>query len=138
MTRLLAAMLALAVVPPAAALSKPLRFSGRTAEKLPISFRVSGDGRHVDRLSLGYSARCDDDIGFAATGTHPAPPVPVARDGTFTVRIASSAIGRIDSVVVIRGRISGHRASGTLRVRLILGNNRPDCVTSGVPWSARA
>jgi hypothetical protein len=136
MTRLLVAVLALAVVPAALAASEPVRFSGRTAEDMPISFRVSGEGRRIDRFSLGYSVYCEDDLGFAATATRAAP-APVARDGTFTVRIVSQAIGRIDSSVVISGKITRRRARGTLRVRLSFPNGGADCVTPTVPWNAR-
>jgi hypothetical protein len=135
MTRLLAAVLALAVVLPAAALSTARRFSGRTAADMPISFRLSSDGRRLDRFSLGYFAYCGDEFGFAGANTRAAP-VPVARDGTFTVRVDGRLLERIASRAIIRGRISGHRASGTLRVRLIF-TGQEDCVTPAVPWSAR-
>jgi hypothetical protein len=134
MTKLLAAVLALAVVLPAAALSTTRRFTGRTAADMPISFRLSSDGRRVDRVSLGYFAYCGDEFGLAGADTRAAP-VPVARDGTFTVRIDGRVLG-VDSRVIIRGRISGHRASGTLRVRLFF-TGEADCVTAAVPWSAR-
>jgi hypothetical protein len=123
---LAAAALALVLAVPATATTSARNFRGRTAEDMPISFRLSTDRRRIDRVALGFFAFCDEDIAFAQTGRRDAP-APVALDGSFTVRVGAS--------VTIRGRISGRRASGTLDIRL--GAGRDVCVLPNVPWSAR-
>jgi hypothetical protein len=123
---LLAAALALVLAVPATATTSARRFSGRTAEDMPISFRLSSDGRRIDRVALGYFGICDEEIALAQTERRDAP-APVAADGTFTVRVGAS--------VTIRGRITGRRASGTLTIRIGAGPTL--CVTPNVPWSAR-
>ena len=121
MKRLLVAVLALVLAGSAAA-AVPHRYSGRTAQGTPISFRLSADGHRVDRIFLGFYAACDEDLALAQTGTRVAP-VRVAGNGAFSATIAGA--------VAIRGRIAGGRASGTMRVHV------GDCVSPAVPWSAR-
>jgi hypothetical protein len=123
---LVAAVLALVVAVPATATTSARHYRGRTAEDMPISFRLSTDRRRIDRVALGFYAICDEEIALAQTGRRDAA-APVARDGSFTVRVGTS--------VTIRGRISGRRASGTLDVRVGVGRNV--CVTPNVAWSAR-
>jgi hypothetical protein len=123
---LVAAALALVLAVPATAATSARRFQGRTAEDMPISFRLSTDRRRIDHVSLGFYAICDEEIAFAQTGTRDAP-ARVAGDGSFTVRVGTS--------VTIRGRIAGRRASGTLDIRVRVGG--AVCLTPNVAWSAR-
>jgi hypothetical protein len=123
---LAAAALALVLAVPATATTSARNYRGRTAEDMPISFRLSTDRRRIDHVALGFFGICGDEVAFAQTGRREAP-APVARDGSFSLRVGTS--------VTIRGRISGRRASGTLDIRLGVG--RSACVTPNVPWSAR-
>ena len=123
---LAAAALALVLALPATATTSARTFRGRTAEDMPISFRLSTDGRRIDRVALGFFAICGDEIAFAQTGRRDAP-APVKADGSFSLRVGTS--------VTIRGRVVGRRATGTLDIRVGVG--RTVCVTNDVGWSAR-
>jgi len=121
-----ASVLALCVAVPATATNSARPFRGRTAEDMPISFRLSSDRRRIDRVAIGYFAICDEELALAQTERRDEPS-PVARDGSFAVRVGAS--------VTIRGRISGRRARGTVSIRV--GAGRTACVTPNVAWTAR-
>jgi hypothetical protein len=123
---LLVVTLALVLAVPAMAATSARQFRGRTVEDMPISFRLSADGRRIDHIALGFYAFCDEDVAFAQTGRRDAP-APVAADGRFAVRVGTS--------ITLRGRISGRRATGTLDIRIGVG--REACVWPNVGWSAR-
>ena len=130
----------LALAPAAAAAPRAgERYSGETAEDLPVELRVSGSGRYVARFSIRYQVTCDNGAeGPVSTQVFD---VRIRADGTF--RYSGTYRKRVDrsrNDVTLRGKISRRAATGTFSLRAV---GQPDgaktkvrCRSGIVRWRA--
>ena len=121
-----ALLVALALVAPGAA-APAHRYTGSTAQEQPISFRLSPDGRRLDRVSVTYLMACDAEIALQRADTFP---------GALAVRPDGRFSGVLGGRLTFKGRIVGARASGTFRARVAFGGTA-SCTGPVVPWRAR-
>jgi hypothetical protein len=111
----------LALAGPASASPKAGKYSGRTSEKGAVTFVVAPNGKSVLDFSVqdGYNASCHFTGGFGGVKTFT---LAIARmtlnqSGTFTgTQSQSNKPFRGTTVLVVKGRLSGTRATGTVDV----------------------
>ncbi len=103
----LVAVLALAVSAASASAVSGGSYTGRTADKRPVSFRVSG--HRVRSFKFQARWRCDNGTGFV---THASFTVIKIRGNRFSGAFATHSRAL---ATTIRGTLSGRKATGTIR-----------------------
>ena len=148
MRRLIVVMVCAAMVAGAAQAATadvaPGRYEGRTDQGQFLTFRVTDDRRYAIQVAVGSV------VVFCPDESQPAVPIRktsrsrrfrIDSKGRFTVRPASRTPA---GDYVVRGRIKGRRATGTVRMKArVDANGEPSstgetaCDSGTVPWSAK-
>jgi hypothetical protein len=98
---------------------KGAAYGGTTSERVPVTFKVSGNGKRIVSFStsLGYDGDCGQGGGPAFEVKIPS--IAIAAGGRFSATAKgtlSGAIAHVEPITVkVAGRISGAKASGTVR-----------------------
>jgi len=92
------------------------RYTGRTADKRAVSFRVSG--HRVRSFAFRARWRCDNGTGFVTHATFKAIKI---RGHRFSSAFATRSRGL---ATTIRGTFKGRRATGTIRRRAHFDSHR--------------
>ena len=130
-------------------------FNGTTAQKQKICLTVSASGTPLVQYGYGTRLTCSGGKGYVGVsradktqyviwvGGHPTlslgkRSVVVRSDGTFADTLALA--GGLEGTSVLRGRINGKTAAGTLRLHFeaASGYEAPTCDTKAVRWTARS
>jgi hypothetical protein len=128
--------------PPPPPAAKPGHFAGQTADNELWAFDIAADGLTLTNLQTGQiNESCNDDY-YLWGGQQTLPgPFPVARDGSFSIRLSTSTTVNDDPAAdtfVITGQISGGVATGTYRddTTFSSGGTAYGCTSGNQTWSA--